>query len=352
MCRNHKNHLPASLTVLLIVILMSACAGEPIPEATAINSTATVPTTAAITGTPPPPPMPTATPEKENPESASAVFTKTTSTLQPLIPLEPDDEHLSVNNSVVREKDGGIIVLIPEGEFMMGCDPNFNAGFDCNFDELPLHPVYLSAFFIDKQEVTNEQYLQCVEAGICKEPVYKNSRTRISYYGKPAYNKFPVIAVTWYEASDYCQWVNGSLPTEAQWEKAAKGTLPKAFPWGDQIPYCKLANSYNNALGEFCIGDTVKVGSYPMGASAYGVMDMAGNVWEWVNDWYSAEYYRHSPFVDPAGIDTGSGKVIRGGGYDYSWSKLRIAYKSNHHPNTRHLSYGFRCVNPIEDGVQ
>jgi formylglycine-generating enzyme required for sulfatase activity len=177
----------------------------------------------------------------------------------------------------------------------------------------------------------------------------KISFSREQYYGDPSFSEYPVVAVTWFEANTYCGWVGGRLPTEAEWEKAARGTSIIAYPWGDQNPNCNLANSYNNASGDFCIGDTVKVGSYPGGASVYGVMDMAGNVWEWVYDWYSTDYYHKSSYADPTGDDTGIDKVIRGGGFDYSWSKLRIAYKSNHHPSTRHLSYGFRCVNPNQN---
>ena len=253
------------------------------------------------------------------------------------------------NHEKLREKDGAIIILIPEGEFLMGCDIAHNAGFECRYNQLPLHSVYLSAYYMDKHEVTNGQYKKCVEAGRCKEPVYKNSLSRDRYYGNPAFSGFPVVAITWFEANTYCEWVGGRLPTEAEWEKAARGTSIKAYPWGDQNPNCDLANSYDNASGDVCVGDTVKVGSYPDGASVYGVMDMAGNVWEWVEDWYHPDYYHKSPLVDPPGDESGVFKIIRGGSFDYSWSKLLIAYKSNHRPSKRHLGYGFRCVSPIEE---
>ena len=344
---NNRNRKLISLPVICILLVLTACARE------VTNNTHET----LLPRTDPPQikdtiqPTPTATTSIDS-EKAPTVILESTPLQQQTLPADTGEDDFTEVNNKVREKDGATIIYIPEGEFLMGCDPDQNAGFDCVFDELPLHAVVLSAYFIDQHEVTNGQYQQCVEADSCQEPVYKNSLTRASYYGEPAFDDYPVIAVTWFEANAYCQWVGGRLPSEAEWEKAARGTQPTAFPWGNQIPDCSLANSYDNASGSFCVGDTAKVGSYPEGASVYGVMDMAGNVWEWVNDWYSAEYYRFSPLVDPPSIDSGSDKVIRGGGFDYSWSKLRVAYKSNHHPETRHLSYGFRCVNPIEDKVQ
>ena len=248
----------------------------------------------------------------------------------------------------IRAIDQAEIVLIPEGPFFMGCDPDHNGGFPCNFDELPLHEVYLSAYTIDKYEVTNAQYQSCVEAGACSEPLYKHSATRASYYDNPQYQDYPVVSVSWGEANDYCTWVGGRLPSEAEWEKAARGTSIIAYPWGDQNPNCQLANSANNATGKFCLDDTAAVGSYPLGASEYGVYDLAGNVWEWVNDWYNSSYYAISPYKNPTGAEDGTEKVVRGGSWDYSWNKIRVVYNSNHLPDVRREDFGFRCVNPIE----
>ena len=248
----------------------------------------------------------------------------------------------------IRAIDQAEIVLIPEGPFTMGCDPDHNGGFPCNFDELPLHEVYLSAYKIDKYEVTNAQYQACVEAGACTEPLYKYSASRTSYYGNPAYQDYPMVSVSWGEASAYCAWVGGRLPTEAEWEKAARGTAVIAYPWGDQDPNCQLANSANNATGELCLTDTAAVGSYPLGMSEYGVYDMAGNVWEWVSDWYGSSYYAISPYENPTGVEDGTEKVVRGGSWDYSWNKIRVVYNSNHSPDERRVDFGFRCVNPIE----
>ena len=230
------------------------------------------------------------------------------------------------------------MIHIAAGEFQMGCDPD-NPVDECNSDEQPLHPVYLDAYFIDKYEVTNLEYKQCVDAAACSPPHSSNGD-----YTNPDKVLHPVHMVNWYNANDYCAWVGKRLPTEAEWEKAARGTEDtRKFPWGNEPPDCTLLN-YNN-----CVGSTTTVGSYPSGASPYGVLDMAGNVSEWVNDWYLSDYYTISPYSNPPGPPYSFPSVIfkasRDGVYYYSYHYSRTADRYGMStPDIYSVGQGFRCA--------
>ena len=261
--------------------------------------------------------------------------------------LQPSEGLQIEENERLREVDGAVEVLIPAGEFFFGCDPQHNGGFECLPDELPLEKQYLETFAIDKFEVTNVQYARCVAAGACEEPVYTYSATRESYYDSPAYADYPVSAISWNEAYAYCTWVGGRLPTEAEWVKAARGDTMRAYPWGDEEPNCNLANSRDDRMGA-CVGDTAPVGSYPLGASPYGVMDMAGNVWEWMMDYYAVGLDGTRENIDPTTVSLDYPRTVKGGAWDYSWSWMRIAYNSDHGPDEHKISFGFRCMRPMD----
>jgi serine/threonine-protein kinase len=239
------------------------------------------------------------------------------------------------------------MVLVPAGPFTMGSDPDVALaeckklciGCDCKRewydDEYPPHTVTLSAFYIDQYEVTNARYKQCVEAGNCSRPSSTSSSTRGPYYGDARYDNYPVIYVNWEQAKAYCEWRGSDtrLPTEAEWEKAARGTDGRLYPWGDTFDKNRV-NSWEGGKR-----DMTEVGSYPSGASPYGALDMAGNVWEWVADWYQM-YPGGKPLSDFGE----KYRVVRGGAWHFSGSRVRAAYRDRDAPSAANDLVGFRCA--------
>jgi len=257
----------------------------------------------------------------------------------------------------ISPMDGMEQEYVPGGEFLMGssqADADAalkECGSDCEkkwFDaEVPQHTVFLDEFWIDKTEVTNGMYQKCVADGACQEPQKKSSSARSAYYGSPQYADYPVMYVDWNQANAYCQWAGGKLPSEAQWEKAARGTDVQKYPWGNEQPDCGRANfKGRNIWGKttYCKGDTTRVGSYPGGANPYGALDMTGNVWEWVNDWYGENYYQNSPQKNPSGPDSGQDRELRGGSWSDASTDLRLAVRYVVSPDLKSNYNGFRCV--------
>ena len=218
------------------------------------------------------------------------------------------------------------MVFVQAGEFLMGNN----------------RTVHLDAFWIDKTEVTNAMYARCVQAGSCSPPRSNSSHTHESYYGNPAFDDYPVIYVSWEDAREYCSWAGGRLLTEAEWEKAARGTDGRPFPWGDADPsgVVDLLNYYGQ--------DTTEVGSFPNGASPYGALDMAGNVSEWVADWLSLDYYNNPPASNPLGPETGEYRVWRGGSWATTYTDLvRTTSRTGNFPTDSSGGIGFRCARDV-----
>ena len=231
--------------------------------------------------------------------------------------------------------DGMEMVSIPSGEFPMGADDTDS---DAGAVEKPQHWLYLSPYWIDKTEITNAMYQQCVQAGDCQPPGKLNSKTRLAYYNDSQYRDYPVIFVSWEDASAYCHWADRRLPSEAEWEKAARGTDSWLYPWGDAPADFRKAN-FNNLAG-----DTTRVASYPAGASPFGALDMAGNVAEWVADWYGDGYYTASPYKNPPGPKSGEFRMLRGGSWFNSANALRTTFRLWNYPSLRSETIGFRCA--------
>jgi formylglycine-generating enzyme required for sulfatase activity len=212
-------------------------------------------------------------------------------------------------------------VYIPAGTFRMG-------GMDVRRapNEIPEHDVTLASFWMDQLEVTNAMYALCVGAGGCTPPQDSKSQRRPDYFNHPEFKDYPVIYVTWGQAKAYCEWAGRRLPTEAEWERAGRGDDFRTFPWGEDKADGRLANF--NML----VGDTSRVGTYPAGASPFGVLDMAGNVAEWVNDFYSFDYsVLLENTLNPTGPATSSNfnRVVRGGSLGDAEINIRVAKRSS-----------------------
>jgi formylglycine-generating enzyme required for sulfatase activity len=339
----HATRCRAIALTMMLVLLLGACGrGEPTatpePPTSTPLSTATeavrLASTPTATQTPKPPPASTNAPLALT--SAQAPFQTWT-----------------------RPSDGAVMVYVPGGTFEMGStEAEIDAALDLCAqhrgnggcpddlfnDESPLHSVTLDAFWIDRTEVTNAQYWSCVAAGACAE----RQCTSEWLLHNPDQ---PIVCVRWEDAEAYCQWAGGRLPTEAEWEYAARGPERNIFPWGNafdstRLNYCDLNCTYRWRDEDYDDGHywPGPVGSYLTGVSWCGALDMAGNAWEWVADWYDAEYYVDSPPRNPQGPDSGHYRVMRGGSCFYFPSYARSARRAGVAPSGDTASGGFRCA--------
>ncbi len=241
----------------------------------------------------------------------------------------------AIPSSASNPVSGVEIVYVPAGEFLMGSaesDSNREPG-----SEEPQHTVFLGPYWITRTQVTNAMFAACVSTGVC---TYSVGHDRNPNYLNPLFAEHPVVYISWHMAQTYCEWTGGRLPTEAEWEKAARGPDGQRFPWGEDMARIKFVNANNE------IGNTTAVGTFPYGISYYGALDMGGNVREWVADWYDPDYFNHSPAANPLGPETGEKKVLKGASYRDPWRYSRAANRLAHEPASPGDVRGFRCVYP------
>jgi len=300
---------------LLALVLAAACSSAD----TAVTSPMTTPSTTTSATRATTTTAPTAT-------TGSAPTTTTTTTTTTTLP--------SVGDVSTRAADGSETVWVPGGTFAMG-DDAFAA-------EAPAHEVTVGGFWIDRTEVSTAAYDTCVAAGACRPARVAGDED------------LPVTTVSWQDAVDFCTWAGSRLPTEAEWEYAARGPAAFPYPWGAAfdpaaVNFCDVncTEAWSDEAADDGYAGAAPVGTYPSGASWVGALDMAGNVWEWVADWsgpYSADAVR-----DPTGPDEGTTRVIRGGAYASDAGGVRASYRflgGDVRPTSRHPNIGFRCAGP------
>lgn len=322
--------LPLAATLALIAL--SACLGPTAAPPTSPAATAGATSPVVATATPPADPTATAVAAAASPAACTASGQTWRSPV-----------------------DGAQLMCVPAGDFLMGAAPGAAPAGE---SERPQHPVYLDAFWIDQTEVTNAQFAQCLAEGGCHPAVYEiTATTYIPYSAYPGYERHPALVYVAEDAVQYCRWAGRRLPSEAEWEKAARGPAGRIFPWGDQpdlarinfVPVEDRFKLTTEGAGPRCGYSahcgTLRVDDLPAGASPYGVLNTLGNVWEWVNDFYAADYYTRSPRENPRGPAAGEYRVRRGGGWRSLTAELRVTIRASGSPH--HYfdgQMGFRCA--------
>jgi formylglycine-generating enzyme required for sulfatase activity len=283
--------------------------------------------------------------------------------------IELSSDSSAMNSSLASSAGSEVeipddMILVRAGKFWRGScnevtqpacgptDPGYalnDSPDNVNPEETPRREIFLDAFLIDAYEVTVADFEACISAGMCRPEHFLTHQENIDCnYGDSNFSTHPMNCVNWIGAGEYCEFANKRLPSEAEWEKAARGDDGRKYSWGDEAPTCALANV------DFCIGQTSEVGSYPAGVSPSGAYDMAGNVAEWVADWYAEDYYREdysqpdfSPDQNPGGPASGSFRVSRGGNWylDTLYANYsRSASRAMDDPSFRDARIGFRCA--------
>lgn len=338
---------------------------SPTPTATATSTpsaTATPSITLSLTATASPTFTPTATATDTFTPTPSSTFTNTPTPSSTPSPTLTPTSVLNAGSTRISPIDNAIQAYIPEGYFEMGSENGYS-------DEKPRHSVFLAAFWMDQTEVTNDMYARFVEESgyitLAEEEGFgwatinnqegdkiagadwlHPSGSSSDLLGK---GDHPVVQISWQDASAYCHWAGKRLPTEAEWEMAARGGLSGAeYPWGDEVPVCQTETKNGARFddgGQCEPAGTVSVGSYQ--ANRYGLFDMVGNVWEWVSDWYDENYYQVSERDNPKGPDEGRYRVARGGSWDQGITYLNVAYRHKFVPDLAWNNIGFRCVSEI-----
>jgi serine/threonine-protein kinase len=298
--------------------------------------------------------QPAALPQDASPPAETAAIET------PIPPTETPVPTLGVGSIRENPLDGALMVYVPEGPFLMGSE-------DGKPDESPEREVFLDAFWIYQTEVTNAQFALFVAATAHRTSAEESGVSRVffddirgAYWAAPegpdsdlaGRENYPVLHVSWFDADTYCVWAGGRLPTEAEWEKAARGTDGRVFPWGNHPGTAEIVNfcdsncpaKWADAVQNDGYETTAPVGTFPSGASPYGALDMAGNVWEWVADWYDEAYYSFAPLENPIGPESGTFRVFRGGSWMETPAAMRIPARARVLPISHNTNMGFRCV--------
>ena len=293
---------------MVLMVLTASCTFSTTPTATLPPATSAPATSAPVTSAP-----------STQAPSAPPASTATTA------PLDLAGPPMQVGSTYLYF-DGSLLVAVPGGTFLMGHGGSDN----------PEHTVTLGDFWIYTTKVTNRQFQQCVAVGKCTTPDLNDDQT----YSDPLHQSDPVVGVNWAQSAAYCDYAHGTLPTEAQWEKTARGPNGNLYPWGNNAPADDLLNYFNH------VGHTTNVIDYLKGRSYYDALDMEGNTYEWVYDWYDPLYYKSGPAQDPLGPDAGLGgnRSVRSAGYKSSGDQVSSSTRFYKLPTDHARDLGFRCV--------